>query len=321
MRRFPEVVLGFLLGFATLLIIFLLSSDIAAHYEVCEATKESAKNCASYNVLSYALHKIGTALDSYNGVITAIATAFIAWFTLSLRQSTDRLWDAGERQIKLLADSSVAQSHDMKQSIAAAKEANNVAERAMIAGQRPWIHVDVSLDGGMVFDDQGNATIPLLFILKNIGRSPATSVRVNTYFFLESPHHSQPLVQYRKFCEIVRDPKYDMMSHTLFPDEKPRQIRLFVSIGSSQFNEHRKSWEQVTGYEWRHFAPHLIGCVSYAIPFDDRQHQTGFMAQLKRRLIGQREPLQWGMFNLDERTVPNTEMRLFYSPFGSPHID
>jgi hypothetical protein len=98
MRRYrvPELVAGFLLGFAILLIIFLSSSDIAAHYEVCEATKEGAKECATYNVLSYALHKVGAALNDYNGAITAIATAFIAWFTLSLRQSTDKLWDAGK---------------------------------------------------------------------------------------------------------------------------------------------------------------------------------------------------------------------------------
>jgi hypothetical protein len=112
-----------------------------------------------------------------------------------------------------------------------------------------------------------------------------------------------------------------MMSHTLFPDEKPRKIRLFASIGSAQFDEHRESWERVAGNEWRYFAPHLIGCVTYAIPFDDRQHQTGFMAKLKRRLIDQPEPLQWGMFNMDERTVLSTEMGLFPSSSGSPHID
>jgi hypothetical protein len=59
MRKFPDLVSGFLFGFMTLLVIFLLSSDIAAHYEICENTKEGAKECASYNVFSYALHKIG----------------------------------------------------------------------------------------------------------------------------------------------------------------------------------------------------------------------------------------------------------------------
>jgi hypothetical protein len=33
------------------------------------------------------------------------------------------------------------------------------------------------------------------------------------------------------------------------------------------------------------------------------------------------QALVWGMFNTDERTAPVAEMRLFYSPYGSPHID
>src|ERR1700677_225046 len=118
MKRFrgSEVVIGFVLGFASLLLIFLLSSDFAAHYEICETTKEGAKECARYGVVSFAFRELGIFLDSYNGLITAIATAFIAWFTFSLRRSTDRLWDAGERQIAL------------------ARESADIARQAMIAG-------------------------------------------------------------------------------------------------------------------------------------------------------------------------------------------
>jgi hypothetical protein len=141
MKRFriPELIVGFLLGFASLLIIFLLSSDFAAHYEVCETTKEGARECANYSVIHFVVHKIRTALDSYNGLITAIATIFIAWFTLSLRQSTDKLWDAGERQLKLLADTSAIQSRDMQDSIAVAKRSAEVAENSIVQLQRALI--------------------------------------------------------------------------------------------------------------------------------------------------------------------------------------
>ena len=74
-----------------------------------------------YGVLHLALHHIRAALDSYNGLITAIATGFIAWFTLSLRRSTDKLWDAGERQIAL------------------ARESADIAREAMIAGERAFV--------------------------------------------------------------------------------------------------------------------------------------------------------------------------------------
>lgn len=80
-------------------------------------------------------------------------------------------------------------------------------------------------------------------------------------------------------------------------------------------------WKDRTGNEWKHFTPNIVGCISYSIPFDDRQHQTGFMYELRRRLPGQTPALQWGMFNTDERTVPASEMQLFHSVWGGPSID
>jgi hypothetical protein len=142
MRRFPELLIGFLLGFATLLVILLLSSDIATPYEVCETTRQGAKECATYGVVHFALHEIGAALDVYNGVITAIATAFFAWFTLSLRRATDRLWDAGERQLKFLSDSAAAQSSEMQASIEASRRSAEAAElsaKAAVAIELPVI--------------------------------------------------------------------------------------------------------------------------------------------------------------------------------------
>ena len=112
-----------------------------AHYEVCEATKEGAKECATYNVLSYALHKIGTALNDYNGAITAIATAFIAWFTLSLRRSTDKLWDAGERQLR-----------HVESEAAAAADFHRSAQFEQIAEQIEALRNSAEAAEGQVFE-------------------------------------------------------------------------------------------------------------------------------------------------------------------------
>ena len=116
MRRFrvSELVLGFLLGVLFLLVVFLFGSDFVTHYEVCRVSKEGVKECEKYGLLRFALHEIGAVLNSYDGLITAIATMFIAWFTLSLRRSTDKLWDAGERQ-------------------------TSIARQAMIAGERAFV--------------------------------------------------------------------------------------------------------------------------------------------------------------------------------------
>jgi hypothetical protein len=181
MRRFPDLLVGFLLGFALLLVIFLLSSDMAAHYEICETTREGAKECASYNVLPYALRKVGAALDAYNGLITAIATIFIAWFTFSLRRSTDKLWDAGERQLKFLADNAASQSSDMQASLEVSRAAAKAAAEAAYS-ERAWVTPE-TLDGvgirhlfvdGVEYDEGLGAIVKW----KNTGRSPAIRLEI-----------------------------------------------------------------------------------------------------------------------------------------------
>jgi hypothetical protein len=175
---------GFLLGFAALLLVFLSTSDIAAHYEICETTKEGAKECAPYGVIHFAFHEIGVALNDYNGLITAIATIFIAWFTFSLRQSTDNLWDAGERQLALLAKTSVAQSRDMQASIRAAQQSADIAMQAL-GTERAWLifdHLNVATIHGGALDGVPFARgLGFSATWINRGRSPAIGInsRVN----------------------------------------------------------------------------------------------------------------------------------------------
>lgn len=294
-----EIVAGFFLGFAALLVIIVLNSEHAAHYEICESTKEGAKECASYNVMLFAIRKVGNALDSYNGLITAAATVAIAWFTFSLREATNRLWDAGERQL-------------------------DVSEQTLIAGQRAWIRVDVEISGDLVFDANGNAPLKMVWTLTNKGNSPATNVRINPNLLLEHPHQKPMLVAYREFCAAVRlraqMPIHDLNSYTLFPDET-KEIPFFETINSEQIREAAMAWRERTGQDWGHFKPFVVGCITYRIPFDDKQHQTGFLFEVRRRIPNVAPERQWGMFTIGEQTVPLGEMRLLHSYWGSPSID
>jgi hypothetical protein len=120
---------------------------VPAHYEICEISERTHdKDCGSYQLAPFIALKILQTLDRMGGVLTALATIAIAWFTLSLRQSTDKLWDAGERQLKLLAETSASQSRDMQASIAAtdasakaAQKAADVSEAALIVAERPYL--------------------------------------------------------------------------------------------------------------------------------------------------------------------------------------
>ena len=82
MLKYHQLVLGFLGATAIWAVAFVLQSQGGVAYA-------------------------GYLFDS--AAITAAATIAIAWFTLTLRRSTDRLWEAGERQLEHLKEISQQQ--------------------------------------------------------------------------------------------------------------------------------------------------------------------------------------------------------------------
>jgi hypothetical protein len=95
--------------FAVIFFVFVWwgSSGFPTEYQVCEITN-NGEHCGSYNILFGLVWKSVLILDRYGALITALATIAIAWFTLTLRRSTDRLWEAGEKQIAVAAKSAEA---------------------------------------------------------------------------------------------------------------------------------------------------------------------------------------------------------------------
>jgi hypothetical protein len=63
----------------------------------CEGDNANNDYCAAYELTVV----IVAFVEAHSGSFTALATVAIAWFTLTLKVSTDKLWDAGERQLKL----------------------------------------------------------------------------------------------------------------------------------------------------------------------------------------------------------------------------
>jgi hypothetical protein len=60
-----------------------------------------------------------------SAIVTAVATAVIAWFTVALARSTKKLWAAGERQAQLARDEFEFTKKQLK-------DATNLAERQML---------------------------------------------------------------------------------------------------------------------------------------------------------------------------------------------
>src|ERR1700730_11936488 len=111
-----------------LLLLLLLLNFITYYGQICEPAGEAkVVNCTSYQLLPFIVFETAQFLDKMGGAITALATIAIAIFTFTLKRATDKLWDAGERQLNLLAATSAAQSKDMQASIRAATDSANAA--------------------------------------------------------------------------------------------------------------------------------------------------------------------------------------------------
>jgi len=82
----------------TLIVLTLLA--IPHYVDYCEANKAPNEYCTPYEIIA----PLGHFLHRIEGALTALATLAIAWFTLSLRESTDALYDAGEKQRRLSED-------------------------------------------------------------------------------------------------------------------------------------------------------------------------------------------------------------------------
>jgi acetolactate synthase regulatory subunit len=203
-----EKIFWLIAGFALILGVISL---IPAHYEICkEGAKIGEEACTSYNLVPFLIIQISKVLDALSVAITALATIAIAWFTLSLRRSTDKLWDAGERQLALLADTSAAQSRDMEASIFAAQKAADAAhlnaesvinsERAFLFLQIQGNNLDAMIAGAAQLDADDpyeTGAIWVKYAFQNYGRTAAIIKEVNHHLV-----HKLRLPEMREYAPI-----------------------------------------------------------------------------------------------------------------------
>jgi hypothetical protein len=97
---------GVLVSLGIVAIAFSLLAASAYTYpkygEICyRSERTSQKECSSYSLPLFLFIKVFDSLNVYGTAITALATAVIAGFTGTLWFSTNRLWEASERQFQL----------------------------------------------------------------------------------------------------------------------------------------------------------------------------------------------------------------------------
>lgn len=95
--------IGKVLAIALLLVALFLAPFFQETYnDQCPAkAKGDSEQCSAEHVISLSFSRAGQFLRDNHDVIIALGTLFIALFTFTLWRSTEKLWDAGERQINL----------------------------------------------------------------------------------------------------------------------------------------------------------------------------------------------------------------------------
>jgi hypothetical protein len=78
--------------------------------QICEYNQATEhEECTTYSLVPFLLIQVGKPLNDYGVAITALATVAIGFFTLTLKLSTDKLWEAGEKQRQLYEETAQRQ--------------------------------------------------------------------------------------------------------------------------------------------------------------------------------------------------------------------
>src|SRR5713101_7242925 len=87
----------------TALLWILASYGYPTQIEICEPSGGTEK-CSYHYIPVGIIRWVLLQLDRYGVLITAVATVFIAWFTWTLRRSTEKLWLAPLVKLFFLSD-------------------------------------------------------------------------------------------------------------------------------------------------------------------------------------------------------------------------
>lgn len=210
------------------------------------------------------------------------------------------------------SDTSVARSLAIsEQSARAAERAAAAAERSAMGAERssrdqlsvmtrqlervdrPYLTVEVVSDGPVIVDGKplaspyrnparpaGGTTFIFKIVVSNDGRSPTTSAAVGTKMFVEPVSHDTLKMAAADACDTA-DLLRNSGSFTFIV--RPFEI---LSINDSGYTlEDREILSKpklFDGLEPHFYAPVLVGCIAYRIPYSSRPHFTQFVLDIRR---------------------------------------
>ncbi len=136
-------------------------------------------------------------MDSHEGFFVGGFTFALVVATILLWRATNNLYEAGERQMELIAANAAQQAIDTKESIAAAqkgaeaaKTSAEIAERSLIISQRPYVRVSNfpwlwrQETDPQAAEKNGKIWYDIRPVVENAGATPTVNAKINLNFEL-----------------------------------------------------------------------------------------------------------------------------------------
>lgn len=158
---------------------WLISWHSGPQYEYYNKDNERAH----YDLVTSVFVRLVDYFDLHAGAITAFSTIMLAIFTWRLWVSTDSLWLAGERQRKVSEDA-----------VGAAQNSLAHAKEISILELRPWIEMNMTPSWGLSYAD--HFIISCNVEMKNIGRTPAKNVKIESKVIPMPPINTGDLTEF-----------------------------------------------------------------------------------------------------------------------------
>jgi hypothetical protein len=197
----------------------------------------------------------------------------------------------------------------------AAAEANSLNRQTLVADQRPWIKVGVTVAGPVVWGHE-TCLISMSVAMENIGKTPAREVVVYTRactssiigeargkLTIENNHVANQL-QLAHWCETERESG----GATIFPNERTEH-KLDVGLTAGIVMRNKKARERA-GPTGDQLSIYVVGCVDYRNAFDASIHQTGFIFDVFREAPGKSR-----LFGPSDGDIPAAQVR--FRPYST----
>jgi hypothetical protein len=209
----------------------------------------------------------------------------------------------------------------------AARRSSDIAQKQLEMSERPWMSAEFSIDQPIEFQPNGDMGVQLHVVMKNIGHSVATDVRLilgadpegGGDWFMKVPKEQ------KEMCEMWRNtsfPSDNGSSTTLFPGESYIEDASF-KLTKEQIDKARLQ----VGGKWVISGISFFGCVNYGFAFAPEHHQTGFNYDLVNPGPVPTRPAKFGKatggtlsMNIGEN-IPVSQLKIRRSIFGGFYVD